>query len=58
MIGCHGRAPSGRSTDCSVGLETSASSEVKSIPSDICAVENTGVKVICSITTSILKESI
>ena len=58
MIGCHGRAPSGRSTDCSVGFETSASSEVKSIPSDIYVVENTSVKVICSITMRILKEYI
>ena len=50
--------PAGLSRDCSVGLETSASVEVKSILSDICEVENTDVKVICSITTRILKESI
>ena len=58
MIGCSRARPSGLPRDCSVGLETSASVEVKSILSDICVVENTDVKVICSITTRILKETI
>ena len=39
-------------------VETPASAEVKSILSNICVVENTDVKVICSITTRKLKESI
>ena len=51
-------APSGLSRNSSVGLETSASAEVKSILSNTCVVENTDVKVICSITTRILKEFI
>ena len=51
-------APSGLSRDCSVGLETSASAEVKSILSNICVMENTDVNAICSITTRILKEYI
>ena len=51
-------APSGISSNWLVGLETSAIAEVKSILSDTCVVENTDVKVICSITTRILKGSI
>ena len=41
-----------------IGLRTSESEEVKSILSDTCVVENTDLKVICSITTRILKGSI
>ena len=48
-------APSGLSSNWAVGLETSASAEGKSILSDACVVENTDVKVICSITTRMLK---
>ena len=49
MFVCCEGAHSGLSSNWGVGLETSASAEVKSILSDTCVVENTDVKVICSI---------
>ena len=53
-----GTPPAAYQVTSQSGFGLSESEEVQSILSDICVVANTDVKVICSITTRILKKSI